>query len=116
MLPSGDEQTSNGVLIMARVQRTWPCHCRWVGALRIVDEVGSVLPCPLQIKTLSVACHDLGQFIMHHPSGRYLVTDLRGKELVMRLMSHAEPEVQRQALLCVQKLMLSKDKLDFLKG
>ncbi len=33
----------------------------------------------------------------------------------MRLLNNSEPEVQKQALLCVQKLMLSKDKLDFLK-
>ncbi|KAG2495580.1 hypothetical protein HYH03_006180 [Edaphochlamys debaryana] len=68
------------------------------------------------VKTLAVGCHDLGQFIVNHTQGRYIVNDLRGKELVMRLLSHSDVEVQKQALLCVQKLMLSKDKLDFLKG
>ncbi|KXZ45348.1 hypothetical protein GPECTOR_56g445 [Gonium pectorale] len=68
------------------------------------------------VKTLAVGCHDLGQFIVNHPQGRYIVNDLRGKELVMRLLGHSDVEVQKQALLCVQKLMLSKDKLDFLKG
>ncbi len=68
-----------------------------------------------QVKTLAVGCHDLGQFIVNHPQGRYIVNDLRGKELVMRLLGHSDAEVQKQALLCVQKLMLSKDKLDFLK-
>ncbi len=43
-----------------------------------------------------------------------MVSDLRGKELVMRLMSHPDGEVQKRALLCVQKIMLPKDKLDFL--
>ena len=42
--------------------------------------------------------------------GRYIVTDLRGKELVMRLMAHPDSEVQKQALLCIQKVMLTKDK------
>ena len=69
----------------------------------------------MQVKSLAVGCHDLGQFIVNHPQGRYIVNDLRGKELVMRLLSHNETEVQKQALLCVQKLMLSRDKLDFLK-
>ncbi|GIL44096.1 hypothetical protein Vafri_1639 [Volvox africanus] len=68
------------------------------------------------VKTLAVGCHDLGQFIVNHSQGRYIVNDLRGKELVMRLLSHSDAEVQKQALLCVQKLMLSKDKLDFLKA
>ena len=40
--------------------------------------------------------------------------DLRGKELVMRLMVHPDAEVQKQALLCVQKIMLAKDKVEYL--
>lgn len=39
---------------------------------------------------------------------------MRGKELVMRLMMHPDPTVQKQALLCVQKVMLARDKLEFL--
>ena len=42
--------------------------------------------------------------------------EFRGKELVMRLMMHPEPEVQKQALLCVQKIMLAKDKLEYLNS
>ena len=42
--------------------------------------------------------------------------DLRGKELVMRLMMHPDPNVQKQALLCVQKIMLARDKLEFLNA
>lgn len=67
-----------------------------------------------EVRTLAVGCHDLGMFIMHHPQGRYIVSDLRGKELVMRLMAHPDAEVQKQALLCIQKVMLTKDKLDFM--
>lgn len=43
-----------------------------------------------------------------------MVMDLRGKELVMRLMMHPSEEVQKQALLCVQKILLSKDKVEYL--
>lgn len=32
----------------------------------------------------------------------------------MKLMHNPDAEVQKQALLCVQKLMLAKDKLQFL--
>ena len=32
----------------------------------------------------------------------------------MRLMMHPDPSVQRQALLCVQKIMLARDKLEFM--
>lgn len=69
----------------------------------------------LQPKTLAVGCHDLGQFIQYHPQGRYIVAGMHGKELVMNLMAHPDPEVQKQALLCVQRIMLSKTSMDFLR-
>ncbi len=42
--------------------------------------------------------------------------ELRGKELVMRLMMHPDPDVQKEALLCVQKILISKDKIDYLQS
>eukprot|EP00884_Botryococcus_braunii_P018942 jgi/Botrbrau1/5731/Bobra.0134s0007.1 len=67
-------------------------------------------------RTLAVAANDLSQFITYVPHGRQIVQDLRGKELVMRLMMHPAPEVQKQALLAVQKIMLAPDKLAFLQA
>lgn len=64
--------------------------------------------------TLAVGCQDLAQFVSHIAHGRGIVTELRGKELVMRLMMHPDPDVQSQALKCVQKVLLSRDKADFL--
>jgi V-type H+-transporting ATPase subunit H len=74
------------------------------------------VPARPQVRTLAVACHDLGQFIMSHPQGRHIITDLRGKELVMRHLAHPDAQVQKQALLCIQKIMLTKDKLEFLQA
>ncbi len=34
----------------------------------------------------------------------------------MRLMMHPDPDVQREALLCVQKILLGKDKADLLQA
>ena len=67
-----------------------------------------------EVKVLSVGCHDLGQFVTYHPHGRNIVSDLHGKEIVMELMRHSDPEVQKNALLCVQKIMLSREKFEFL--
>lgn len=58
-------------------------------------------------KTLAVACHDIAQFIQVHPAGRGIILDLKAKERVMKHMSHPNPEVSKQALLCVQKILLS---------
>lgn len=44
------------------------------------------------------------------------MADLRGKELVMRLMMHPDSDVQKEALLCVQKILLTKDKVDYLQS
>ncbi|CAL5229877.1 g13289 [Coccomyxa viridis] len=67
-------------------------------------------------RTLAVGASDLGNFISAHPHGRSIVADLKGKELAMRLMMHPDAEVQKQALLCVQKILLAKDKVAFLNS
>jgi len=66
-------------------------------------------------RTLAIACHDLGQFIIYHPNGRNILKNMgEVKTWVMQLMTHQDPEVQKQALMCTQKLMVSKDSLDLL--
>ncbi|KAH0477707.1 MAG: hypothetical protein KVP17_004187 [Porospora cf. gigantea B] len=58
--------------------------------------------------TLAVVCHDLGEFARLHPTGKLVLNKLRAKEMVMALMSHKEREVSREALLCMQKMMLNR--------
>lgn len=58
--------------------------------------------------TLAVACHDIGEFVRLHPVGKKIVTRLGVKASVMTLMAHPDREVAREALLCVQKIMLNK--------
>ncbi|XP_072965430.1 probable V-type proton ATPase subunit H isoform X2 [Typha angustifolia] len=55
---------------------------------------------------LAVACYDISQFIQYHPAGRIVVSDLKAKERVMKLMNHENAEVRKNALLCVQRLFL----------
>jgi V-ATPase subunit H len=49
-----------------------------------------------------------------HPNGRYIVNDLGAKAPAMRAMAHSDSDVQKHALGLVQRLMLGRDKLDFL--
>lgn len=65
-------------------------------------------------KVLAVACHDLGIIAETLPQGRFIINNLGGKLPVMGQMANKNPEVAKHALVCVQRLMLGKDKLEFL--
>ena len=82
---------------MLAMQQFWCCL---TGCLHGAESVPVV--------KLLIGSHMVDIFIM--------CAEFRGKELVMRLMMHPEPEVQKQALLCVQKIMLAKDKLEYLNA
>lgn len=66
-------------------------------------------------RSLAVACFDLSQFIQIHPAGRIIVTDLKAKERVMKLMNHENAEVTKNALLCIQRLLLGAKYASFLQ-
>lgn len=55
---------------------------------------------------LSVAAHDIGEYVRHFPRGKTIVEQLGGKQLVMTHLSHDDPNVRYEALLAVQKLMV----------
>ena len=57
-------------------------------------------------QTLAVACHDIGEFVKHHPEGRRLMTQFGAKLAVMSILKHSDPEVQKHALTAVQRLMV----------
>lgn len=67
-------------------------------------------------KTLSIACSDISHFIQNHPSGRQIVLDLKAKGRVMNLMEHDNPEVRKEALICVQKLLLRPKYASYLQS
>lgn len=55
---------------------------------------------------LSVAAHDIGEFVRHYPRGKQVIEKLGGKTLCMQRLAHDDPNVRYQALLAVQKLMV----------
>lgn len=57
--------------------------------------------------TLEMACFDLGEFARFHPDGRRIIQMFHGKPKLMLLMTHSNQAVAKQALLCVQKIMLT---------
>ncbi|XXG89402.1 hypothetical protein AAC387_Pa12g1407 [Persea americana] len=67
-------------------------------------------------RAVAVACYDLSQFIQYHPVGRGILTDLKAKERVMKLMNHENAEVTKNALLCIQRLFLGSKFASFLQS
>jgi len=55
---------------------------------------------------LSVASFDIGEYVRHYPRGKHIIEQLGGKQLVMQLLGHEDPNVRYEALLAVQKLMV----------
>jgi len=58
------------------------------------------------VQSLAIACFDIGEFVRFHPRGRTIISALGAKVSVMKLMTHSDEEVKKQALLCVQKMMV----------
>eukprot|EP01112_Ceratiomyxa_fruticulosa_P019821 TRINITY_DN6578_c0_g2_i1.p1 TRINITY_DN6578_c0_g2~~TRINITY_DN6578_c0_g2_i1.p1 ORF type:complete len:454 (+),score=104.96 TRINITY_DN6578_c0_g2_i1:991-2352(+) len=57
-------------------------------------------------RDLAIACFDLGEFARYNPRGRSILTQLGIKMDLLRLMSHENPEVKKEALYAVQKMMV----------
>ncbi|CAK9162767.1 unnamed protein product [Ilex paraguariensis] len=81
---------------------------------QILRVLVTILDSSSDPRTLAVACFDLSQFIQYHPAGRIILTDLKAKERVMKLMNHDNAEVTKNALLCIQRLFLGAKYASFL--
>jgi V-ATPase subunit H len=55
----------------------------------------------------AVACYDLGEFARHYPNGRAISKRLLARNVVMALIEHDHPELQKQALSCISKMLVS---------
>ena len=54
-----------------------------------------------------IALYDLGEFTRFYPNGRGVVKSLGGKDLAMDMIGSLNVEIQRQALQCVSKIMVT---------
>ncbi|KAG6614140.1 V-type proton ATPase subunit H [Phytophthora cinnamomi] len=59
-------------------------------------------------KTVAVALFDLGEFVRFYPNGKHIAKRLGAKKVAMKLMTHENAEVQKQALQCISKMMVNK--------
>ncbi|XP_022853849.1 V-type proton ATPase subunit H-like [Olea europaea var. sylvestris] len=83
---------------------------------QVLTVLITILDTSTNPRTLAVACFDISQFIQYHPAGRIIVTDLKAKERVMKLLNHENAEVTKNALLCIQRLFLGAKYASFLQA
>nr|CCC93300.1 putative ATP synthase [Trypanosoma congolense IL3000] len=77
----------------------------------VLEALGKIILNSNNNVTLAVACYDIGEVVRHHPTGRSLLQlpQLEGVlTRAMSLMSHEDPEVAKNALLAVQKIMVQR--------
>ncbi|XP_064597515.1 V-type proton ATPase subunit H-like [Liolophura sinensis] len=55
---------------------------------------------------LSVAAHDIGEYVRYYPRGKNVIEQLGAKQMVMQYLVHEDPNVRYEALIAVQKLMV----------
>ncbi|CAD7923301.1 unnamed protein product [Amoebophrya sp. A120] len=79
---------------------------------KVIDHLMVIVRTSKDAETLAVACHDLGEFARLHPVGKHIATTRGAKDKMLELMSASQREVAREALLCVQKLMLQSSGLN----
>ncbi|KAH8051013.1 proton-transporting ATPase [Aureococcus anophagefferens] len=56
---------------------------------------------------VSIACYDVGEFVRFYPNGKAVVKHLGAKDKIMALIDHEDPEIQRHALQCVSKILVT---------
>jgi V-type H+-transporting ATPase subunit H len=56
---------------------------------------------------VSIALYDIGEFVRFYPNGRVLVSKFGGKQSIMNLLESENEEIQRHALQCVSKIMVT---------
>ncbi|KAK2964217.1 putative V-type proton ATPase subunit H [Blattamonas nauphoetae] len=59
-------------------------------------------------QTIAIACRDIGNIAVFHPRGRVILDKFDVKPKIMPLLSDEDPIVQKEALLCIQKLLTQK--------
>lgn len=74
----------------------------------VLEALGRIILETPHDTTLAVTCHDLGEVVRYHPTGRNLLTLPSMAGVVMELMSASQAEVAKEALLCTQKIMVQR--------
>jgi V-type H+-transporting ATPase subunit H len=105
------EEVMSGKLVWSLVHRSEKFWRENVGRFeennfKILSVLLELIRTSIDPQVLAIACYDLGEFVRFHPRGRKILSKMDGKVDIMKLMGNPDPEVQKHALLCVQKMMV----------
>jgi V-type H+-transporting ATPase subunit H len=78
---------------------------------QMVKEVIAMLDKPKddpEDMTLAIACSDLGYFCQFYPNGKAILATLGAKLKVMGLLDHRDRDIQKAALVCVSKMLVTQ--------
>merc|ERR1712063_212090 len=89
-----------------REMSSWDVYMFEKNRYEVLGMLITILKDSQNTQNLEIACHDIGMFVRFHPMGRQIVNQLEGKYAIMGLMEHPDANVQKEALLCTQKLLV----------
>lgn len=75
----------------------------------ILTKLQQILQSPdSSARAIAVCCFDIGEFARFHPRGKQVLAKFDFKMDLMKLLTHADSEVRKNALFSLQKLMSNK--------
>lgn len=69
---------------------------------KLVSLLGTTNP-----TVVAVSCYDLGEFVRFYPNGKTVLKHIGAKNKLLALIEHSDPDVQRHALQCVSKMLVT---------
>jgi len=88
-------------------EKFWRENCFNIESSQVLQMLRDILVSETDPTQLCIACWDLGEFIQYHPQGKIIVQQLEAKDGLMKLLDHSDSNVKNQALLTLQKLMVT---------
>jgi len=82
----------------------------------MIKELIKLLAVVDDAETVATALYDLGEFSKYYPRGRELLDTLGGRPRILYHLSNENKQIQEQALLAVQKLLVKSDMSARAKG
>ena len=65
-------------------------------------------------EVVSIACHDIGEFIRFYPQGKSIVKRFGGRSAIIKVIfQHDNETVKHQALICFSKLLINNWEVRF---